>query len=102
MIDKELKEKLEELNGLLRDVVEDNKQGLIDKLNDRLEKAHKEKVIISVEKDIDGKAETKIEGTRLALLVTLAGLEKSVLNQLHCSEGEFEIIKSSVGVREAE
>ena len=39
-----------------------------------------------------------IEGGRLTILLTIAGAEKGILNQLECSKDEFEFIKKIVGV----
>ena len=97
-MDKEIKEMLKELLEDLREKLDkiDGEFNLQDKIN----KAHKEKAIISIEKHEDGTAITKVEGSNLAILITLAGLENAVLGKLNPPKGLWELIKTSTGTLE--
>ena len=88
--------KLEELNKLLESVSD-----LPNNLKDAIEKGHKEEAKISVHKYADGRAETSVEGSTMGILVTLAGLEKCVLEKINAPAGLFELVKETVGTREA-
>lgn len=44
----------------------------------------------------------KINGGRITLLVNLAGMEKAILERLHCEEDEFEFYKSLISGVETE
>ena len=52
-----------------------------------------------IEKDNDGTAETHIEGTNLAILITLAGLEKAILEQTKTPAFVWERVQKQVGTR---
>lgn len=95
-MDKELKKLLEEIKERL------SKKDKLETLSDLLDKALKEKTIISIEKDTKGKSTINVEGNRLSLLVTLAALEKSILEQLDCDSIEFDFIKTITGTKEAD
>lgn len=88
-MDKEIKEMLKEL---LKDLEEK-----LDKINE----AHKQPAKISIEKHEDGSADTHIEGSNLAILITLAGLENAVLGKLNPPKGLWELIKNTTGTMEA-
>lgn len=94
-MDKEIKEILKKINKMLD---KELKKG--DKLKKDLEKAFDEPALISIKKDKSGKAETHIEGTNLALLITLAGLENTILDKLNVPTGLFDVIKDMVGTKE--
>lgn len=97
-MDKEIKEMLKEL---LKDLEE--KLDKIDgdfNLKDKINEAHKQPAKISIEKHEDGRAETHIEGTNIAVLIALAGLEKTVLEKLNPPKGLWELIKTSTGTLE--
>ena len=70
-------------------------------LSEALDKAVNEECTLSITKGKDGKACTKIEGSRLAILITLAGLEKTVLDKIEDQVGLFEMVKEFVGTEEA-
>ena len=55
---------------------------------------------ISINKKADGTAKANITGSRMGVLVTLAGLEKTILKQLDAPAGLFEIIKDVVETME--
>ena len=57
---------------------------------------------ITVEKNSKGIACSSIEGTKLSILTTLAGLEKSILSKIDCNKEEFEFIKEFVGSKDLE
>lgn len=98
-MDNEIKEMLKEL---LKDLGE--KLDKIDgdfNLKDKINEAHKQPAKLSIEKHEDGTAETHIEGSNLAVLITLAGLEKTVLEKLNPPRGLWELIKNTTGTMEA-
>ena len=97
-----MKNKLKELKKLIGTLLEETSDELAEELTDALIKAYKEKAFISVKKNADGSATTKIEGTNLSVLIALAGLEKNILKQTGVPEDLWEIIKDSVGTKEAE
>ena len=98
-MDKELMEKLEELTNKIIDIMGDKHK----KVHDMFEEALNQPCKISIEKEQEsGGAKTCITGSRLSILITLAGLEKGILNELGCDNDEFEFIKKAVGVKEAE
>lgn len=100
-MDKELLEMLKDLNEVLGDLINDDKDSVKSKLQERIEKSFSEKASVSIVKFEDGRAETHIEGTNVAVLIALAGLEKTVLEKLNPPKGLWELIKHSVGTREA-
>ena len=98
-MDNEIKEMLKEL---LKDLGE--KLDKIDgdfNLQEKLSEAHKQPAKLSIEKHEDGSAITQVEGSNLAILITLAGLEHSVLEKLNPPKGLWDLIKASTGTREA-
>lgn len=102
MSSKDIK-KLEKMLKKLEELKE-SLEGVCDTPNfikEAIKKGHKEEAKISVHKYADGRAETKIEGSTMGILIALAGLEKSVLNKINAPAGMFELIKETVGTREA-
>ena len=100
MRDKDLEKmikKLKELNEILEGVTD----GMPNKIMEAINKGHKEEAKISVHKYADGRAETSVEGSTMGILITLAGLEKCVLEKLNAPAGLFELVKETVGTREA-
>ena len=100
MENKEIKEMLNNLKELL-EIMEDSDIGKAKKkfskmLNEALEQPCK----ITIEKGKKGDAKLGIEGSRLSLLIALAGAEQGILKQLKCNDEEFEFIKNLVGTRE--
>lgn len=89
-------EKLKELSELLEGVSD-----IPNHFREAIEKGHKEEAKISVHKYADGRAETSVEGSTMGILIALAGLEKTVLNKINVPAGLFELIKDTVGTREA-
>ena len=100
-MDKELLEMLKDLNEALGDLLNDDKNKVINKMQKEINKAFKEKASISIEKFEDGRAETHIEGSTLGILIALAGLEKSVLEKLDVPREVWGLIKRTVGTKEA-
>lgn len=100
-MDKESKEMLKELNEVLGDLLNDNITGVNSKIKDKIQEAFKEEATISIKKSKDGRAETHVEGSTLAILITLAGLEKTVLEKLNTPNAIWEMIKHTVGTEEA-
>ena len=74
-------------------------------IKDYMKKAFKEAIDqeceISIKKEKNGEAHTCIKGSTLAILITLAGLEKGILEKLGCDESMFEFVKGAVGTEEA-
>ena len=99
-MDRDVKKLLKNIDKMLSKVLEENKDDITKQLDKKLERALKEKTTISMKKDNEGKADMHIEGDRIALIVTLAGLEKNMLKQLDVSEEMFELIKKMVGTKE--
>lgn len=100
-MDKELLEMLKGLNGVLEDMLKDSENNFGDKVQERISDAFKEKASVSIEKFEDGRAETHIEGSNIGVLIALAGLEKTVLEKLDAPKGLWELVKATVGTREA-
>lgn len=101
-MDKELKEMLNDLKEML-EIVENTDIGKAKKkfekmLNEALEQPCK----ITIEKGKNGEAKMGVEGNRLSLLIALAGAEKGILKQVHCSDEEFDFIKNLVGTKDAD
>lgn len=87
-----MKDKIKELlSSLIDDVME---YSLQEALNEECE--------ITVKKGKGGVVETEISGSGMALLVTLAGLEKTILDKVGCTDSMFKIIKGAIGTKEAE
>lgn len=99
-MDEELKELLKELNSVVKDLLNDDKVKPNNSLKKIFDRAFKQKAIISMEKREDGTAETHIEGSTLGILISLVGLEKSVLEKLKVPTKVFNDIKNIVGVEE--
>lgn len=99
-MDKELKEMLKELNEVLRDLLNDNITAVNSKIKNKIQEAFKDEATISIKKSKNGRAKSHIEGSTLAILITLAGLEKTVLEKLNTPNGAWEIIKHTVGTME--
>ena len=101
-MDKEIKEMLKNIKEMLEIVEESDLDKTKEKFEKMLNEALNQPCEIAIKKDKDGGAKTKVEGCRLSLLITLAGLEKTLCKQLHCSDGEFELIKNLVGTKDAD
>lgn len=99
-MDKEVKEMLKELNELLGDLLEGNEDKLSDRIQENISKAYKEKAKISIEKNEDGTAVTHIEGSNTAILIALAGLEKTIMEKLNVPKGFYELVKKCIGTEE--
>ena len=69
-----------------------------DKLYKSLKEADKEDVVISLVKKNDN-TKVKLKGSTMAILLSLARLEKHVIKELNVPEGLFETIKEMVGVK---
>lgn len=91
---KEALTSLEKMDSLFdNEEIEKKKQ----KIMDALEEAIKRPCKIHIDAKKDGKCRVMSEGNRLSLLVTLAGAEKNILNELNCDDKFFQFIKSMVG-----
>jgi len=102
MRNQELKKMLHELNEKLGKILEDQGEEIENAITDRINEALNEECFISITKDKYGKAVTKAEGSTLAILVTLAGLEKALLRETHVPSNVWEMIKDTVGAREVD
>ena len=101
-MDKELLKMSKSLNGVLEDMLGDGKDSFKNKVQERISDGFNEKASLSIEKFEDGRAETHIEGSNIGVLIALAGLEKTVLEKLDVPRDGWELIKHSVGTKEAE
>lgn len=107
-MDKELKDLLKELNELIGNLANsDNLNSELDKamkkMSDRIEKdinnAFKEECTISIEKKKNGESISRIEGKPITILITLAGLEKGIMEKLNPPKELWNMIKEKVGVK---
>lgn len=97
-----LKMKHEKIKNLIGELLEEMLNGDLDTaIKGTLEDAMKMDCKISIEKDKQGRAHTRLEGNSLAILVTLAGLEKIVLDKLDCNNRTFEILKRMIDQEDA-
>lgn len=99
-MNKELKEILKDLHGVLDELLRGDKEALKNRVDKIFTEAMEEKASIEITKHEDGRAETKIEGNALVVLMTLAGLEKTILNEYNVPSEVWEIIKDAVGSKE--
>ena len=91
--------KVKELIGeLVKEII--GGENIEDAFRSEFEEALQQECEISAKKDKDGVSHTHIEGSGLAILITLAGLEKGILKKLGCSESMYEIVKNVVGTEE--
>ncbi len=95
-MEKEFNELLKELDNIIDNFNHTNisTKEIFDKMvNEEMQKPCK--IVINKKEKED--VHLGIEGSRLTLLLVLAGAEKTILNQLECNEKEFNYIKSIVG-----
>lgn len=94
-----------ELREMLKDLLKDLDKKLDEigdlNIDDKINEAFKQPAKLSIEKFEDGKSILDVEGTNLAILITLAGLEKAVLKKLNQPRGLWDLIKHSVETMEA-
>lgn len=91
---------LDKLYEMLKELVEPTEIEIMKLLDKQIEKAHKEEAKISIEKKADGSACSIIEGSKTAILISLAGLEKSILRKLEVPESVWKYIKVKTGEKE--
>ena len=97
----ELLESLKEINKFMENAIGTNE--LDKKIKDFVDAGINGEAFISIKKNKkNGTSEIKVEGTRPAILVGLAGAEKGILKQLDVPSGLFDLVKKSVGTKEAE
>ena len=99
-MEKELREMLKELKKLRKVITDKDIEEAKENFDKLMSEALNTPCEISIKKEDSGLANMKIEGKRLAILVTLAGAEKGILQQLKCTDDEFEFIKGFVGSKE--
>lgn len=87
----ELEEMLEDILTSIKDEKRITKEKISNGINEPC------KIVIT--KTADGRACLEMDGTKIALLVALAGLERNMLAELDCTEEEYEQIKMSVGTK---
>ena len=92
-MDKEIKEKINQILDTILDGAKDRTDIIIDR-------AIQDPCEISIQKGENGEATIRVDGSRLALLIALAGAEKSILNQLDCDNDEFDFLKERISTRE--
>lgn len=102
MENKDLKEMLKSMENILELLNNSDLGKAKEKFSNMLEEAINQPCKISINKSDNGKCEMGVEGQRLAILVTLAGAEKGILKQVHCSHEEFDFIKNFVGTKDAD
>ena len=86
-----------EIKDILKDIKETLSNSIVGKLDNLFNEGLKQPCEISIKKDSKGVAKTQISGSRIAILITLAGLENGILKELNCDDGEFNFIKKSIG-----
>lgn len=78
-----------------------NLDGDLDKKIDKaMKRVFNEETEIQIIKSKNGKTEIKTKGTNLSILITLAGLEKSILDRLGLPKRVFDFLKDTVGTME--
>ena len=99
-IKKDMK-KLEKMEKELNDMANNMIGSMLgDEFFEKMDKIAREKFDIHVSSD--GKTTSaSINGGRTTLLINLAGLEKTLLNKMNCSEEEFDFFRHLVGGVEA-
>ena len=69
-------------------------------LRKEIEKAFKEPVKLSITKDNSDRCTTEMQGSTIAILIDLAGLEETVLNKLDVPPYIWAFVKEIVGTKE--
>lgn len=87
-------EKLEKLEKVIGNLATDN-------LDKEIERAFYQSASISIDKKEDGNCDIHFNGTKLSILITLAGLEQGILERTHTPKELWELIKRKTGSREA-
>lgn len=93
---------IEELLEAFKDFMIGDAEALAKKVDAIFDKAFKERAKLSIEKSEDGTAKTKIEGNTLAVLITLAGLEKTVFEEYEVPKEVWEMVQEKVGTKEVD
>jgi predicted RNA-binding protein len=95
---KELEKELDKLLEKLKNsILEDDED-----INKALKEEHKTPTLIHIEKNKDGKSSIKLEGTSVSILITLAGLEKTIMETVNPPAGFYEFIKMKTGIKGAD
>lgn len=100
-MDKQLLEILEGINKSMENLLKDNTSNKISRVKKEIKQAFKESAEISIKKHTNGDSDISIKGRGLAVLITLAGLEKGILEKLNVPKELWEIIKELTGAKEA-
>lgn len=99
MENKELNKVIEELEKLLKKMEnKTTKTSLVEVIEQNMNRP----ASIHIDKNENGECSAKLEGTRIAILITLAGLEKTILEQLDPPTALWETIKKHIGTMEVE
>lgn len=95
---KDFMEVLEKINSIME------KMGAnINPFGNRFEEANNEACTLSItKKEGNNPQEIRVEGSTPAILLNLAGLEKAILEKLEVPQHVFEMVKNSIGTREAD
>lgn len=101
-MDKDIRKFLEESLETLKELMKESKNEICGIASKHIDRAIDEPVEISIKKKQGGKATSNIKGTKLGLLVTLAGLESNILKTTDTTQEQFENIKKLVGTKEVE
>lgn len=89
---------MEELKELMDKLLSSTLTKTLESLEENLHEPCK----IAIEKDKKGVAHTQIEGKRVAILITLAGLEKTILEKTNTPSEVYEFIRKLVGAEDNE
>lgn len=96
----EMLKMLKELRGELKKVLDDDDMKEAEnEFMENMKKAVNQHCTISMKKDKNGEAKLQYDGCRLGLIISLIGIEQSILKDLECDEDEFKFIKSFVGTK---
>ena len=93
---------LKDLNGVLGEFLNKNKDEMSKTIEERFEEANKDEFSIKAKKEKDGDVKVELKGERLSILLGLAGLEHTILEKLEVPKDIWEIIKKTVYTEDAE
>lgn len=98
---KEFKKLMKEAKKLMEELEDERPAGAFEEITDSMfKKAQKEPCKISIETDTTGRANVKVDGNMMSVLLALAGLEKAIIGQMKCPAHIWEIVKAKVGIEE--
>ena len=95
-MDKELSKMMEDLKETLNLMT----KFMGSDIQKEIDKSFNEEATISIKKHKDGSADVNVGGKTLAVLITLAGLERGILKKLEVPDEIWEMIKDITGCKE--